>query len=146
MSYKPLARDELLAQRSTRRPHTPEEPLTSSLCAFFTAPCAWRAAAGLFSAAVTATDRQPERLCAFSSFSCSDAAAMASPESSEDDELPMAQLRIVRPAGRGAVLDGEGLLFRFGMHLYCRHKLQRRFLVHPVLQYGLEVAMPMHRD
>ena len=27
---------------------------------------------------------------------------MASPESSEDDELPMTQLRIVRPAGRGA--------------------------------------------
>ena len=41
-----------------------------------------------------------ERLCAFSSFSC---AAMAAPESSEEDEtLPVAQLRIVRPAGRGA--------------------------------------------
>ena len=94
--------DPIIQQRSTRSAPTPTEPFARNACAFFTAPCAWLAAAELFRAAVTAPDRQPERLCAFSSFSCAAMAAAESSESSEDETLPVAQLRIVRPAGRGA--------------------------------------------
>jgi hypothetical protein len=74
---------------------------------FHSALCAWRAAGELFSAASPLPTAR-ETLCAFFSFSCADLppftasrAAMAATESSED-ELPLAQLRIVRPAGRGA--------------------------------------------